>query len=1416
MSVKWTEEQQKVISTRGKNVLVSAAAGSGKTAVLVQRILSLVMEEKVDIDTLLVVTFTRAAAAEMKERIRLALEAALSTHADDEHLQRQSTLVHHAQITTIHGFCSFVIRNYFQDIDLDPVYRVADEGEIMLMQKEVLAEVMEDAYAAAFTAAGGKPEEAGNGADAHTENDPGAEAFFSLVDGYTPGKSDEAIEDIVLKLYEYAQSYPFPDQWLSGCETAYAVDTIETLQGQAWFTQLFDEAKRLIAEGIKLAQVAIRICGENGGPYTYLPMLEADLDQLVDLVACADYAKLKDALSGIAFSPLSRKRDESIDGGKREQVKGMRADMKAAVANAAARCERSEEELLAELAACRVPVGVLAALVREFSDRFAKVKRRKNILDFSDLEHMALAVLVKDENGEPVRTAAAKELSDGYYEVMIDEYQDSNYIQEMLLQAVSKEADGICNRFMVGDVKQSIYGFRLARPELFLEKQHSYPMEKAASAFEPVGSREAASASEPVDSGEAASDPEPVDSSKTVSYSESVDAREVSPDQTSADAKKGAPSDHIRIDLHKNFRSRRNILDTANFIFRRIMCAGVGGIEYDDSEALYPGADYPEGSDPAFPVTEVLLIDKGTGTTDADQSAAGTVDTDRSTARMADADRSAVRMADMADADRSAARMTEAEAEAIAGRIRALVGKEQVWDKDAGTYRPVRYKDIVILLRSISSVGDVFLDVLKTAGIPAHTTSRTGYFSAIEVAVTLNYLRICDNLQQEIPLTSVLHSPIGNFSSAELAAIRSAMRGVPFYEACLQYAGLSEAYHGDSAGADRTRSQDANDQTSGHTPAEVDPAIRQKLRGFFATLLAIRGRIVDTPIHELIGQILDLTGYGDFARAMPAGQQRLANLDMLIEKAVEFEKTSYHGLFNFIRYIEQIRKYEVDYGEVNIFGEAADTVRIMTIHKSKGLEFPIVFVAGMGRAFNFMDTYGSIVLHSEYGIGLDITDKEKRTRQTTVYKQLIQDRLKSEMLAEELRVLYVALTRAKEKLILSGYTDVRHFVEKAAGIVYDENGRFGETKLLSARCYLDFVLPVLLTHRCFDPVLERFGANREGQDALLSDVSEITVQVLLPDDIDLFSDEETASAGITKEMLLDEADGLRAGSYDPETASLLSDRFAYRYPYADRFDLPVKLSVSELKRRGDGLTQEDEEQTYEPDIIPLIPQFAGGEGAQSGAARGTVYHTVFENLDYTALAAVGRISTANQEAKQTEAEKAEAKQTDTKQTGSGLAETAKTEAGQIKAELKRQIACMRTDGKLSEADEKSIRVSDFVHFLSSGIGARIEAAGARGALYREQPFVLQLSAKEIDERYPADEGILVQGIIDAFFEEEGGLVLVDYKTDRSHTKDGSDLADKYKGQLRYYRRALEQLRGESVKEIFIYSTHLGRAIPLDM
>ena len=1327
MSVKWTEEQQKVIDTHGIDVLVSAAAGSGKTAVLVARILEMVTSpvHPVDIDRLLVVTFTNAAAAEMRQRIRDALEVRTEQEADNEHLQRQLVLIHNAKITTIHSFCLQVLRSHFHLIGLDPGFRVADEAEMQLLRQDVLKEVLDETY------------------ETEAEN----QEFHEFLEQFSTGKDDRPVMEAVLALYHFSMGQPWPLEWLQECREMYVGGgaalaktdsaeqkkeepdngsrleedsakegeeqnnqtervcgkTCDGLHDPLWLRAAVDDTKHVLEEAGNLVQRAYDTAMEPFGPAAYGLALLDDLEQIKRVARAQDYHGLAAAFRGMhPYKRLSTKKDPDVLEEKKQLVKDLREAAKTALAGVRTRYFYDTPEVIQdEFERSGLSVRWLTYLTEVFSKRLAQRKAEKNMLDFSDLEHLALQILVERKDGENHPSAAAREYAGQFEEIMIDEYQDSNLVQELILGSVSGGGCGAHNLFMVGDVKQSIYRFRLARPELFLEKYHAYPQLETAQ----------------------------------------------------------------RIDLHKNFRSRYEVLNSVNYIFRQIMTENPGGIVYDEDAALYAGAKFPERVD-LCAEKDAWVQDGGKPESDASQS----MKKEEANGALLKAEeiketssRESAYTTELWLTESDTARRRETEARMVGARIEAMVGKEQIWDKDLtpegwmegmerGGYRPVQYKDIVILLRTVSGWADTFGSVLTEMGIPNFTGSQSGYFSAAEVRTVLSYLQVLDNPRQDIPLAAVLHSAIGGLDEEELAWIRSESEEGSFYECCRSYL---------ESGADK--------------------AIKEKLAHFFDMLERFRARAEYTPVHLLLWEILDETGYGAYAQALPAGSQRKANLDMLVEKAIAYEATSYRGLYHFVRYIENLKKYEVDYGEANIGSESDNTVRIMSIHKSKGLEFPVVFVCGMAKQFNETDSRAKAVMHPSLGIGCDCVDTRLRTRQASLLKKIIQKTTSMENLGEEMRVLYVAMTRAKEKLILTGC--VGNMEEQAAK--WSQTAATpGETlpysSLTGASSYLDWVMPALMRHpdaRMLSLALhipyEEFDQNvwkKHGQKDEPVDKSDafsahfefyaMAKEAFEAEEFQQAGEEQMALGMLLNHDLSVCADE-KAEKY---LAHVFSEKFAYRYEAGQK--IAGKLSVSELKKRSQEPEETDAKQLYAPEEEEIIPGFYRTDVQVKGAARGTLYHTFMENLDFSK-----------------------------------------------KEELQMQLEELVNCGKMSRDEASAVRLSDIRRFLKTKTGKGMEQAARAGKLHREQPFVLGVPAETIQKEWSGDETVLVQGIIDAWFEDEdGAVILVDYKTD--HIADREKLAERYRGQLSYYAQALEQLTGRTVKTQVIYSFFLSKEIVL--
>ena len=1268
----WTKAQQKVIDARNKNILVSAAAGSGKTAVLVERIITMISEgdSPMDIDHLLVVTFTNAAAAEMRERIGKAIDKKLQESPDNLHLQRQISLLQSAQITTIHSFCLNVIRNYFHRIDLDPSFKIAEEAEITLMKSDVISDILERWY------------------------EEGREDFHDFVESYSHSKSDLPIEDLILQLHGFSMSDPWPKAWIARMRQNFVVTSVEEMKDTIWMKELLVYVKAVLIDLEKKNTQALSICHEANGPTAYEAALLSDRSILKALRTAETYEEYAKLFSGITHDRLSNKKEEEVQPWKKEMVKGLREEVKKGIKDLTGQYFfQSPEEMVADLQAVGKIMQVLFDLTLEFMEEFSKKKEEKNLIDFNDLEHFALKILVKEEeSGESSPTEAALELSELFEEILIDEYQDSNMVQETLLRSISREAIGRPNRFMVGDVKQSIYKFRLAMPEIFMKKYSCYSCEDV--------------------------DPE------------------------------GETNYYQRIDLDKNFRSRDIVLQYVNRIFEQIMQSSVGGIVYDEAASLKYGELYEETltenhlseevSSRIAQEVEFLLV-----TEESDEEEGGTAFEEQSSDTM---DRFEE------NEDEAVYTKKELEARAIARRIKELTNPDTgmlVFDQKAKLHRTASLRDIVILLRSMAGWSEVFVNTLMQEGIPAYADTGTGYFQTVEIMTILNMLHIIDNPRQDIPLVGVLYSPMVGMTTTELALIRACDRNVGMYSALLTFAGMIKEQESVD---EKEASEVALEQYGSETQ------LKSKVIHFLEQLEYYRSLVNHKPIHELIQLVLDDTGYYYYASAMPGGEQRQANIDMLISRAVRFEKGSYSGLFHFIRYIEKLRKYEVDFGEAAISGEQDNTVRIMSIHKSKGLEFPIVIVAAMGKQFNMQDQRSSIVLHSELGVGPEYIDSKLRTKVPTLMKKVIQKKVQVENLGEELRVLYVAMTRAKEKLILSGYLKSKEEIK---------GKEFSFFELLSAKSYMEWVLPAMVN---------RMGSRPEAEiDAMYWKKGDMSITILSKSE--LLQNEITKQLFLQKDIQeLEAIDGDK--SYDSGLKEEIKSRFNYEYKYSKEANLKVKMTVSELKKLGQYQDEEQSVKLYpatkdndkeKSQVEATVPAFLRQEEAITGTDRGTLYHKVLELIDLT------RVRT--------------------------------------REELSLELENLIRLNKLNPLDIVKLKQDYIFNFISSGIAERMRNAQKANKVYKEKQFVMGISASEVLTDTESKELILIQGIIDVFFEENGEFVLLDYKSDL--VQDEKQLIHRYKVQLQYYKRALEQMLSRPVKEMIIYSLPLGREIRIE-
>ena len=1231
MGIVFSEEQNLVINLRNRNILVSAAAGSGKTTVLVERIIRLISDEEnpVDIDHLLIVTFTKAAAASMREKISEAIVKKLEEHYSD-HLQKQETLLHHAQITTIDSFCLFILQNNFNDIGLDPGFRVADEGEIRLLKEDIMEQMLARRLE-------------------QSRSEGKAGSFSHLLDRFVKGSRADALSDILFSLYNRALSYPFPDEWLLERKKDYEGSTPEELCSFIWMQELFSYAKRNIEVCKEIALENISICEEASGPVQYLPMAEADYAFAQNLLQSCSFTELHEKMQSLSFMTLSRKKDENADILLKERVKKNREEMKDILKDLQKDFfSFSMEEMLAGFRENDRIVNEICDTLLDFHKRFTESKKEKKLIDFSDMEHYALQILLKKEDDKYVPSKTALEYRRYFHEIMIDEYQDSNLVQELLLKTISGEDDGIFNRFMVGDVKQSIYQFRLARPQIFMEKYDTYEKEVR--------------------------------------------------DDTLLQ----------RIDLAKNYRSRREIIEGVNYLFYRIMGRDLGNVAYDEESALYPGASYPEKTGETDGV-ELLLAKK----------------------------------------DEDSKDKKEQEARLVSQRIKELLRSYKVTDEADGQPRPARYGDIVILLRKLKDWDEAFKHVFEKEGIPVYVEKSTGYFETGEIRTILNFLKALDNPKQDIPLFGTMISWFGKFTNEELSVIQS-QKMDSLYEGVCSFAGKEEE--------------------------EYRP-LQEKCKTFLNWFSAYREQIAYEPIHKILRHLIKESGYLYEVASLPSGTQRLANVRMLLTKAESFEKSSYSGLFHFIRYIEKMQKYDVDFGEAAAEDSQNDVVRIMTIHKSKGLEFPICFIAGCAGAFHTKDTSADVICDSNYGIGMDYVDIPNRVKYRDIRKCFLARYMKEESMGEELRVLYVAMTRAKEKLILTGIcndfgklADAFHLQKKADRIL-------PFIKRANAKSFLDWITAAMSNHPSFIKAMEESGLNMS--DMADASAPHIEVRCLTPQQFKERTMETDIEQGVRKNRLLSmlkdcDNRALNNTAECDSSCNALKEQLTFVYPHESLNGLYTKTSVSELKMAAMHKAYEKESMEDEPvklfpteEISPYIPNFAKESREVSGSERGSAYHRLLELFDFA------EFMNTNVKIRDCMNEYAES-------------------------------------GRITEEELSLINPAKINTFLDSPVALRMGRAQELGNLHKEQPFVLGIEASRLSDEFPSEEKVLIQGIIDVYFVEDNEIVLLDYKTDA--IKSADELIKRYRTQMDYYAEALEKIIGLRVKEKILYSFALEKEI----
>lgn len=1240
-------EQLAAIETRNHNLLVAAAAGSGKTWVLVERIISRIIDpaERLSVDSLLVVTFTNAAANEMRSRVGEALTAVLSkpelTDPDlRRHVERQLVLLNAANISTLHAFCQSLVRQHFYLLNIEPNFRIANDTEITLIKSDVLEAVFETGYTVA-------------------DDD-----FLALIEHYGDEDSDTSLAGLVLKLYDFSRSHPWPEGWLDSLNRAFELAPDAEFDSTPWSALVRD---KILLEFEEARQVLIALMaevGKPGNPAAYGQTFAEDI-QIIDnllLAARTSWAALTAALADAGFpriAPVGKEVPKDI----KDYFQGQRNKAKKRITDAkAAYFERSGTELVSDLRQAQPLIAALVKLVKAFGAGYAKAKQAKGVVDFSDLEHLCLAVL-RDEAATPAEakpSTIALALKTKFSEIMVDEYQDTNRVQEEIIRLVANEAQP--NLFMVGDVKQSIYRFRLAEPALFMDKYHNY--------------------------------------------------------------RDGKMPGCKRIDLSQNFRSRAGVLYAANFLFLQLMTKRTAELDYGQEEQLNPGPDYPaiELKNLDEPV-ELLVIDRDKD----DQSADGEAE---SPAQEADQEGFDGRQngADMAEEELST---FEQEAVLMARRIQELInGGYHVYDKQVGGYRPLLYRDIVILLRSIQGKAQVLQDMLRRSGIPCYAELAAGYFAETEIGIMLALLSVIDNPHQDISLAAVLRSPLVGLGGDELAELRLCQAQGSLWEAVQVYSQTKTA--------------------------------SLKVLLFIKRLNEWRNLARRKGVPDLIWHIYHDTGYYDYVGGMPGGILRQANLRALFDRARQYETTTFRGLFRFLRFIERLKDKNSDLSVARALGESEDVVRIMSIHKSKGLEFPVVIVADMGKNFNLQDATGLVLCHKELGVGPYVTMPELRFRYPTPARWGIQHKLELETKAEELRILYVALTRAREKLILVG--SAKKLAQKCAAwcrSVGELAAKLPASQVIKAKSYLEWVGMAVARHTHGKVIREYGECLAEPQPELAGHPSAWEVKIYKATELTLLKQSEQAD-----DALLEAVSRLEPVDFGTDT-KWVDDILHWEYGYQATVSKPAKLAVSEIKRRLELVETEEAETIFKLPNVHARPRFLQAATPLTPVEYGIVIHTIMQHIKLT-----GEFTPAA---------------------------------------IIEQACALEVRQLLRPGQAAAVDVSLIAGFFASSLGQRLTKASQ---VWREMPFSLMLPAEKF---YPdlagSGEQVFVQGVIDCLFAEEDGLVLVDYKTDRALT--AGELAIKYAAQLSMYAIAIERILGRPVKEQCLYAFSLGREIKLE-
>ncbi|TXC89661.1 helicase-exonuclease AddAB subunit AddA [Metabacillus litoralis] len=1227
----WTDDQWKAIVASGQDILVAAAAGSGKTAVLVERIIRKILsrENPVDVDSLLVVTFTNASAAEMRSRVGEALEKALKENPSSLHLRRQLTLLNKASISTLHSFCLQVVRKYYYLINIDPSFRIADQTEGQLLIDEVLDDMFEEEYS--------------------LENN---EEFFDLVDRYTSDRSDLELQTLIRELYFFSRSHPTPTVWLDELVSMYLNHEGKDIDSLPFVSFLLQDIEmQLLGARDQLLQ-AMELTKLPAGPAPRAENLDDDLKQMSEIIASKhSWDLLGEQLKKFKLTRAKIVKGDQYDKALTDQVTALRNTAKKQVEQLRDELfSRSLDNYLQDFTHLNPVVSKLVDLVKQFAKRYEEMKKEKGIVDFADLEHYCLQIL-STENQEP--SEAASYYKQQFVEVLVDEYQDTNLVQESILKLVTKDNEAAGNLFMVGDVKQSIYRFRLAEPFLFLSKYKRFNQ---------------------------------------------------TADQTG-----------MRIDLSKNFRSRSEVLDGTNYLFKQIMGEKVGEIEYDHDAELKLGATYPNSE---LMKTELLLVERGGKDQESDYG---------------EAEPEGV-------FDEQELETVQLEARLMAKKIKALIDQQfQIYDRGIDDTRSITYRDVVILLRSMPWAPQI-MEEFKQAGIPVYANLSNGYFEATEVAIMMSLLRIIDNPFQDIPLAAVLRSPIVGLNENELALIRTFDRKGTFYDAVKAFMSTNENHQ----------------------------ELYKKLEPFVIVLQQWRDLARQGSVSDLIWQLYRDTKFFDFVGGMPGGKQRQANLRALYDRARQYEATSFRGLFRFLRFIERMQDRGDDLGAARALGEQEDVVRLMTIHSSKGLEFPVVFVAGLSKQFNMMDLNKKYLLDKELGFGTKLINPNLRVSYPTLPYIALKKKMRMELLAEEMRVLYVALTRAKEKLYLIGtLKDAEKTITDWKNHLTHTDWLLPDFERAKAKSYLDWVGPALIRHQ--DCTILTEGQISHQEEIAQHPSRWIIEKVKGEELVEPFKEEQELNADLLASISSGEA-----VSIESEQKQSVLEHLSWMYPFMDETKKRSKQSVTELKRQREIQDEYSDQQLIKQQLSQSFlynrPSFMQSKSV-TAAERGTAMHTVMQHIDLE----------------------------------NSLTETS------VKSLIDELVKKEILSAELADV----INIEQIINFFATPLGERLLKAEN---VYREVPFSYAYDEQSNDKFN--DEPILVQGVIDLLFEDDLGIVLLDYKTDTIKGKFANfaeaenTLKNRYRVQIDLYSKAIEDIIQKPLHEKYLFFFDGGHLVEM--